>query len=227
MHDLSEKYRGGFSMKRTFFLLGVVIVVLLLLLPLPPGIFLIGGIHMTKYAFFFIFCLAMLITAAAIHAQGLMGPGTFLPPPTGGSGFGPPPPISGPGFGSPLPPGPGLNHPHPGPGHAPPTPPFERAQGWYGFTGQVQTVTVEQAKTFAHRTPVTLTGTIVQAMGSDFYLFRDSSGEITLRIGPREWEVFGSTISPSEKIEISGEVHRDLRDWQGALEIHARYVRKL
>jgi hypothetical protein len=72
------------------------------------------------------------------------------------------------------------------------------------------------------------------------YIFRDSSGEIILRIGPREWYALGSNISPSDKIEISGELHRDQggnlrplgsvevpRDWQRAPEIHARYIRKI
>jgi uncharacterized protein (TIGR00156 family) len=73
-----------------------------------------------------------------------------------------------------------------------------------GFTGPVRTVTVEQAKTYEHRTPVIVSGTIVQAIGGDLYIFRDSSGEIILRIGPREWYTLGSNIGPSEKIEISG-----------------------
>ncbi len=169
----------------------------------------------------------MLIAATAIHAQGFFGPGSFLTPPPGGPGYGPPPPLGGPGFGPPPPPGPGLNHPHPGPGHAPPPSSIYGTQGWYGFTGQVQTVTVEQVKTFTHRTPVIVAGTIVQAIGGDFYLFRDSSGEIMLKIGPNEWYTLGSTISPSEQIEISGELHRNPRDWQGVPEIHARYIRKL
>jgi uncharacterized protein (TIGR00156 family) len=99
--------------------------------------------------------------------------------------------------------------------------------GQYGYTGQVQTVTVAQAQAFAHRTTVTVTGTIVQAIGGDNYIFRDSSGEIILKIGPREWMNFGSTIGPSDTIEISGEVHRDQRNWQRPAEIHARYIRKL
>jgi uncharacterized protein (TIGR00156 family) len=227
MQSLSGKGREGFSMKRIIFLLGAVIVVLLLLVSFPPGMFIIGGIHMTKHAFFLFFCVVMLIAAAVIHAQGFMGPGSFPASPPGGPGFGPPSlPLGGPGFGPP-PPGPGLDHPPIGQGHAPLPPPIEGSQGWYGFTGPVQTVTIEQVKTFAHRTPVIVTGTIVQAIGGDSYLFRDSSGEIMLKIGPNEWYTLGSTISPSEKIEISGEVHRDFRDWQGAPEIHTRYIRKL
>jgi uncharacterized protein (TIGR00156 family) len=86
---------------------------------------------------------------------------------------------------------------------------------------------VAQAEALAHRTPVIVKGAIVQAIGGDLYLFSDSSGEILIRIGPREWYALGSTISPSDQIEISGELHRDQRYWQSAPEIHARYIRKI
>jgi uncharacterized protein (TIGR00156 family) len=181
---------------------------------------------MKKYTFFFVCCLVSLIAAATVSAQGFTGPGTNTPPP--GPGYNPPPPPPG---------GPGSNPPPPpppprGPGRNPPPPPpppleYQETSDRYGFTGPVRTVTIEQAKTYAHRTPVIVTGNIVQAIGGDLYIFRDSSGEIILRIGLREWYALGSNISPSDKIEISGELHRDPRDWQRAPEIHARYIRKI
>ncbi|MDR2575703.1 MAG: NirD/YgiW/YdeI family stress tolerance protein [Treponema sp.] len=183
------------------------------------------GIHMTKLALLFAICLVMLITATVIHAQGFTGPGSPLPPP-GGPGYGPPPPPhGGPGFGPPPPPGgPGFGPPphHGGPGFDPPPSGF---QGQYGFTGPAQTVTVEQAKTFAHRTPVIVSGTIVQAIGGDMFQFRDSSGEIVLKIGPREWMYYGAAISPQDTIEISGEVCYGT-GWE-PVHVHARYIRKL
>jgi uncharacterized protein (TIGR00156 family) len=97
----------------------------------------------------------------------------------------------------------------------------------YGFTGPSRTVSVEQTKNLEHRSPVIVRGTIVQALGGDLYTFRDSSGEIILRIGPREWYDFGENIGPSENIEISGELHRDQRNWQAAPEIHARSIKKI
>jgi len=160
---------------------------------------------MKKYTFLFACCLLSLIAAAAVSAQSFTGPGAYPPPPPGDPGVYPPPP----------PPG--------GPGAYPP-PPVEGNPGQYGFTGPVRTVTIEQAKTFAHRTPVVITGNIVQAIGGDLYIFRDSSGEIILRIGPREWYMFGSSISPSDRIEISGELHR--RIWEQP-EVHARFIRKI
>jgi uncharacterized protein (TIGR00156 family) len=97
------------------------------------------------------------------------------------------------------------------------------SQYGYGFTGPSQIVPVTQAQSFSHGSPVIIKGNIVQAIGGDLYLFRDSSGEIVIRIGPREWQYYGSTISPSDTIEISGEVHR--RNWQQP-EVHARFIRK-
>jgi uncharacterized protein (TIGR00156 family) len=169
---------------------------------------------MKIYTLFFVCCLISLIAAASVSAQGFTGPDASPPPPPNGYGYGPPPP---------PPPPLGSGH-YPPP---PPPPPFEGVTDRYRFTGPVRTVTVEQAKTYSHRTPVIVTGIIVQAIGGDLYIFRDSSGEITMRIGPREWFTLGSNISPSDKIEISGELHMDPRDWQRAPEIHARYIRKI
>ena len=95
--------------------------------------------------------------------------------------------------------------------------------GQYGFVGPTQTVSVAQAQASYDKTSVIVKGNIVQAIGGDNYLFRDASGEIILKIGPKEWMYFGATITPSDTIEISGEVHRDY--WQ--IHIHARYIRKI
>ena len=100
--------------------------------------------------------------------------------------------------------------------------------GQTGFTGtgQVQTITVAQTQTFYDKTPVTVKGNIVQAIGGDNYIFRDSSGDIILKIGPREWMYFGSTIGPSDTIEISGEVHRDKKN-RSDIHIHVKSIRKI
>jgi uncharacterized protein (TIGR00156 family) len=165
---------------------------------------------MKKYTLFFVCCLVSLFAAAAISAQGFTGPGANLPPP-GRPGSYPLPPPGGPadqfGYG------------FTGPGQA-------GLSGQYGYTGPVQTSTVAQARTFAHHAPVIVAGNIVQAIGGDTYLFRDSSGEITLKIGPREWMYFGSTISPQDTIEISGEIHWPPHSWN-VPELHARIMRKL
>jgi uncharacterized protein (TIGR00156 family) len=107
-----------------------------------------------------------------------------------------------------------------------PLPPPEPKEQ-FGFTGPSQTVTAVQARTFNNRTPVILKGNIVMALGQDLYTFRDASGEITVRIGPREWQLLGANIGPSDTIEISGELHKDQKDTSRAPEVHARSIRKL
>jgi len=104
------------------------------------------------------------------------------------------------------------------------TGPGSSARYGYGFTGPSQTVSVAQAKTYSHKSPVIIRGNIVQALGGNMYIFRDSSGEIILKIGPKEWQYYGSTISPSDTIEIGGEVHR--KYWSRP-EVHARSIRKM
>jgi uncharacterized protein (TIGR00156 family) len=140
------------------------------------------------------------------------------PPPSLDPNGNPPPPPLDPYGNPPLPPS--LD-----PNGNPPPPPLDP----YEFTASAQHVTVEQAKSSAHGTPVIVTGNLIQAIGGDSYIFRDSSGTINMRIGPREWEIYGSTISMSDLIEISGELHREPgnRKRSPEIHIHARYIRKL
>jgi uncharacterized protein YdeI (BOF family) len=75
---------------------------------------------------------------------------------------------------------------------------------------------------------VLISGTLVQSYGGrNLYVFRDSSGEILVKIGPKEWEYLwfqGISIGPSDTIEIYGEVHWPKHSW-GTPEIHARFIR--
>jgi uncharacterized protein (TIGR00156 family) len=153
---------------------------------------------MKKRILFLVCCLVSLFTAATIPAQGLTGPGAYPPPPGG--------PADQYGYG------------FTGPGQTGFT-------GQYGYTGPVQTTTIAQARTLGQHSPVIVTGNIVRAVGGDAYIFRDSTGEIYLKIGPKEWMYFGSTIGPSDTIEISGEIHWPPHSW-GTPELHARFIRK-
>jgi uncharacterized protein (TIGR00156 family) len=153
---------------------------------------------------FFVFFLAILFVGVSImysHA-GSSGPNRH--------GF------TGPAdFGSP-----GANPPPPPPG-------FQGTQSQYGFTGPSKTSTAAQAISFEHRSPVILSGNLVNSIGADLYSFRDSSGEINVRIGPLEWQNAGFNISPSDVIEINGEVHRYIEGFQRPPEVHARHIRKI
>ena len=109
---------------------------------------------------------------------------------------------------------------------------FSGPQGFtgYGYPGQLQTVTVTQARTFGHKMPVAISGNLVQFYGGkDLYIFRDASGEILVKIGPKEWQNLwyqGVSIDPSDTIEIYGEVHWPKHSW-GTPEVHVRFIRKV
>jgi len=196
---------------------------------------------MKKYTLFFLCCLVLLFAAATVSCQDstdteadlysqsardviMSSPTTFgpdsnpPPPPLGGNPPAPPPDGNAP------PPPPDGNPPPPPDGNPPPPPPDP-----YELMASAQHVTAEQAKNFAHGTWVIVTGGLVQALGGDSYIFRDSSGTINMRIGPREWEIYGSRISSADFIEITGELHRDPGDKQRSPEIHihAKYIKKL
>ena len=74
------------------------------------------------------------------------------------------------------------------------------------FTGPSRIVSVAQASTFQDKAPVILVGNIVQIIGSDRFLFRDSSGEMIIRIRQNRWFGIGSPIDASDRVEIMGEV---------------------
>ncbi|MCL2520622.1 MAG: NirD/YgiW/YdeI family stress tolerance protein [Spirochaetaceae bacterium] len=82
-----------------------------------------------------------------------------------------------------------------------------------GFTGpsnqslnipQSQNVSVQQAHSLANRARVILSGYIVRHARGEHYVFRDDSGEIEITINRQRWN--GLQVSPSDLIEISGEV---------------------
>jgi uncharacterized protein (TIGR00156 family) len=56
---------------------------------------------------------------------------------------------------------------------------------------------------------------------SDHYTFRDDTGSITVEIDDHEWR--GLTVTPADKVEIRGEVDRDLL----TIEVEVDYIRKL
>jgi len=105
------------------------------------------------------------------------------------------------------------------------TGPGSPSQFGFGFTGPSQIVPVAQVQTFRHKSPVIIRGNVVQAIGGNLFTFRDSSGEIVLKIGNKEWQAFGFTISPSDTMEISGEFHR--KNWWDQPQVHAKFMRKI
>jgi len=170
---------------------------------------------MRKYTLFFVCCLVSLIAAVTVSAQGFTGPGANPPPPPGSGYYPPPPPPPGHGHYPPPPP------PHGGPGHYPP-PPLEGYADRYGLTGLAWNVTIEQAKNYPHDSWVVISGNIVSVLpGGRHFMFRDSSGEIPIDIGPKEWR--GLSVGASDRVEISGEVKRE----RGQIFIKVHAIRKI
>ncbi|GHV56640.1 TIGR00156 family protein [Spirochaetia bacterium] len=89
--------------------------------------------------------------------------------------------------------------------------------------GQVQTVTVSQARGLPNNTLVILTGTIVQSLGRESYTFRDSTGDITIKIDRELWTLLGISVSTTDRIEIGGKIDIEKR----VLEIDVKYIKKV
>jgi len=82
-----------------------------------------------------------------------------------------------------------------------------------GFTGpgygqtilNNQYITVSEAKNLPHDSWVVLTGNIINMLpGGRQYTFRDTTGDIAVDIGPKEWR--GLSVDASDRVEIFGEV---------------------
>jgi len=68
-----------------------------------------------------------------------------------------------------------------------------------------QSIAVREARNLPHDSWVMLTGNIVNALpGGKHYTFRDSSGEIPVEIGMKQWR--GLSVGVSDQVEIFGEV---------------------
>ena len=91
--------------------------------------------------------------------------------------------------------------------------------------GQAVTITqpikVSEAKTLPRNSWVVLTGHIVSSLRGEYYLFRDSSGEITVEIEHEVWR--GLSASPSDAVEISGEIEIE----RGQVSIDVKAIRKI
>lgn len=91
-----------------------------------------------------------------------------------------------------------------------------------GFNGPSSAVTtVAQALNSKDDTLVILTGKIEKEIGKEKYLFKDNTGTITLDIDKDEWR--GTIVTPTDLVEIQGEVDKDLI---GEVEIDVNRVTK-
>lgn len=78
-----------------------------------------------------------------------------------------------------------------------------------GFDGPgVEPTTVAEALKMGDDTPVVLIGRIERSLGDENYLFKDASGTTTIEIDDEDWR--GLKVTPSDTVEIKGEVDKDL-----------------
>lgn len=82
------------------------------------------------------------------------------------------------------------------------------AQGQGGFIGStISKIKVAEAKKLSDDTPVVLEGNIVKHLGSDKYLFKDETGDITVEIDNKDWS--GVTVGEKDTIILYGEVDKE------------------
>ena len=86
-----------------------------------------------------------------------------------------------------------------------------------------QSVTVGQLQTLPYnKIHVVLTGNIAHSAGRDYYTFRDTTGEITIKIGVHYW--WGLTVGPSDRVQLLVEADKKRN---GRVEVKAKGLRRL
>jgi uncharacterized protein (TIGR00156 family) len=68
---------------------------------------------------------------------------------------------------------------------------------------------VSRVYSYPDKAQAVLRGNIVSFLGGDLYLFRDSTGDIVVKIKHDRW--WGVSVGPSDLVELGGELKRDKR----------------
>ncbi len=93
--------------------------------------------------------------------------------------------------------------------------------GFAQFTGtsDVDFTSVSNLKSAKDGDYVALTGSIQSKVGNEKYLFKDSTGMVTVEIDDKDWN--GLNVNADDKVIIEGEVDKDF----GAIKIDVDSVR--
>jgi len=84
--------------------------------------------------------------------------------------------------------------------------------GFQGYTGATMSVSVAQVvQTFPNKAQAVMRGYIAQHLGGDRYLFRDSTGDVVIKIKHDRW--WGLSVGPNDFVEIGGELKREKNMW--------------
>jgi uncharacterized protein (TIGR00156 family) len=65
-------------------------------------------------------------------------------------------------------------------------------------------ITISEARTLPNDSWVILNGNIISSLSGKNYLFRDTTGEISVDIGSKEWR--GNYVGVYDRVELYGEV---------------------
>lgn len=84
---------------------------------------------------------------------------------------------------------------------------YNNAVGGYTGASQDKVTTAASVKTFADNSYISLQGNIVSKIGKEKYLFKDSTGTITVEIDDKVWA--GTTVNANDTVKITGEVDKD------------------
>jgi len=86
--------------------------------------------------------------------------------------------------------------------------------------GQIQAMTVDKVKNLSKDAPVILVGNITRSLSSSSFTFKDSTGEITIKVSKKTFG--GVSIGDSDRIVIVGHVSIS----KGAVEIDVAVLMK-
>jgi uncharacterized protein (TIGR00156 family) len=92
-----------------------------------------------------------------------------------------------------------------------------------GFKGPDATrvATVAEASALADDAPVRLEGHIIRAVGDEKYELQDDSGTLVVEIDDEDWG--GLEVTPSDRVELSGEI---VKEWN-EVELDVERIRRV
>ena len=78
--------------------------------------------------------------------------------------------------------------------------------GGFQDTNRASVSTIQQALKMPDNSFVTIKGNIIKRLSNDEYMFKDSTGSMTIEIDEDKWQ--GQVINSKDVIEISGEIEK-------------------
>jgi uncharacterized protein (TIGR00156 family) len=83
-------------------------------------------------------------------------------------------------------------------------------------------MTVEEVRGLSDNSPVVVRGYLLRQNGENSYIFQDNTGTINMEIDEEDWN--GVTVSPTDMVEIWGEVDKN---GMAVMEIDVSAIKKM